>query len=68
MSINQILKSKHIVCSVADSRKASATRAVIEGPVTPEVPASALQRHNSATLFLDAPAAALLADSDHQDV
>ncbi len=64
MSVKQILKSKHIVCSVPDSRKASAVQAMIEGPVTAEVPASILQQHINTTVFLDTLAAALLDDTD----
>jgi glucosamine-6-phosphate deaminase len=53
MSIRQIMKAAAIVCSVPDARKASAVRAAIEGPVTPNVPASMLQRHPAATIYLD---------------
>jgi glucosamine-6-phosphate deaminase len=35
-------------------------RNTVEGPVTPQVPASILQRHHHTTLFLDEPAASLL--------
>lgn len=64
MSVKQILKSKHIICSVPDSRKASAVQAVIEGPVTSEVPASILQQHIRTTIFLDTLAAALLDNTE----
>jgi glucosamine-6-phosphate deaminase len=57
MSICQIMKAEAIVCSVPDRRKAEAVRAAIEGPVTPHTPASALQRHPRATLYVDPPAA-----------
>jgi glucosamine-6-phosphate deaminase len=60
MSIRQIMKSKAIVCTVPDARKARAVRDALEGPVTPQVPASILQRHERAAIFLDPPAAALL--------
>ncbi len=60
MSIPQIVKSHSIVCSVPDRRKAEAVRGAVEGPVTPLLPASILQRHESAVLYLDRPAAALL--------
>lgn len=53
MSIRQIMKSKSIVCTVPDKRKAPAVAAVVNGPVTPDVPASILQKHEDATLFLD---------------
>ncbi len=60
MSIRQIMKSRHIVCSVPDERKAEAVRNSVEGPVTNEVPASILQTHNLTTLYLDPPSATLL--------
>ena len=60
MSIRRIMKSKAIVCSVPDRRKARAVRDAVEGPVTPDVPASILQRHDRATLYLDKDSAALL--------
>lgn len=60
MSIQQILKSQHIVCTVPDERKSQAVRNAVEGPVTPVVPASILQQHAATTLFLDTPAASLL--------
>jgi glucosamine-6-phosphate deaminase len=60
MSVRQILKSQCIVCSVPDERKAVAVRGAIEGPLTPDCPASILQQHPDATVFLDPPAASLL--------
>ncbi len=60
MSIRQIMGSRAIVCSVPDQRKAEAVRAALEGPVTPNVPASILQTHSDATIYLDPPAASLL--------
>lgn len=53
MSIGQIMKSKSIVCTVPDKRKAPAVSAVTNGPVTPDVPASILQKHEDVVLFLD---------------
>ena len=60
MSCRQIIKSDHIICSVPDERKAKAVKATVEALVTPDVPASLLQRHPKTTLFLDKPAASLL--------
>lgn len=60
MSVKHIMKSKHIVCTVPDQRKAEAVRNSVRGPVTNKVPASILQRHESLTLYLDKPAASLL--------
>lgn len=60
MSCRQILKSRHVVCTVPDHRKAAAVKGAVEGRVTPAVPASILQQHPHATLYLDAESASLL--------
>jgi len=61
MSIRQILKSHSIICTVPDQRKAKAVQAAVEGPVIPQLPASILQQHGDTVLYLDQPAASLLA-------
>ncbi|MFO7691919.1 MAG: glucosamine-6-phosphate deaminase [Vicinamibacterales bacterium] len=60
MSIRQILKSTEIICVVPDERKAAPVQAALEGPITPDVPASALREHGNVTVYLDAASAALL--------
>jgi len=60
MSIKQILKSKHIICSVPDHRKAVAVKNTIEQPVSNLFPATALQMHKHCTCFLDEASAARL--------
>lgn len=62
MSVRQILKSRTIVCTVPDERKANAVKKAAEGPVTPELPASILQEHTDCHLFLDSESAAELKD------
>ena len=61
MTVSEILRSDHIVCTVPDERKADAVKAAVEGPITNAVPASILQNHQSVSLFLDKPAASRLA-------
>jgi len=60
MSVRQILKSSAIVCSVPDERKSIAVQGAVEGPITPDVPASILRQHPRTTLYLDRPAASRL--------
>ena len=60
MSVQQIMKSRKIVCTVPDERKAEAVRNAVEGNVTPAVPASILQQHSDCELYLDQPAASML--------
>ncbi len=60
MSIKQILKSKNIICSVPDLRKAVAVRNCITNPVTNLFPATALQLHPSCICYLDKDSSSLL--------
>jgi glucosamine-6-phosphate deaminase len=60
MGIRQILKSRHIVVSVPDERKAEAVRNTLEGPISPSCPASILRTHPSCRIYLDGPAASML--------
>jgi glucosamine-6-phosphate deaminase len=63
MSITQIMKSRLIVCTVPEERKAVAVRNALEGPVTNLVPASILQRHPRCRIFLDEDSARLLSET-----
>lgn len=60
MSIKQILKAKHIICSVPDRRKAVAVKNTLEQTVSNLYPASILQQHANCTLYLDESSSALL--------
>ncbi len=60
MSIQQILKSRHIVITAPDERKAKAVRDSLQGPVTNLVPSSILQEHPATHIFLDPASASLL--------
>jgi len=60
MSVNQIMKSAAIVCTVPDERKAEAVANSLQGTVTPAVPASVMQKHADCHLYLDQPAASKL--------
>ncbi|GAB3245861.1 glucosamine-6-phosphate deaminase [Larkinella harenae] len=61
MSVRQIMKSKHIICSVPDGRKAQAVKDTLEHSVSPAFPASILQSHPDCYLYLDEDSASLLA-------
>jgi glucosamine-6-phosphate deaminase len=60
MSIRQILKSRQIICSVPDSRKADAIRDCFENPVSNLYPAGILQEHVNCFCYLDKLSSALL--------
>lgn len=60
MSIKQIMKSKNIICTVPDSRKAQAVKDCLEGEVSPYHPASILREHKNTYMFLDKNSANLL--------
>ena len=60
MSVKQICKSAHIICSVPDNRKARAVINSLEEKVNNLVPASILQLHQDCTFYLDRLSASLL--------
>jgi glucosamine-6-phosphate deaminase len=57
MSVRQIMKSKAIICTVPDGRKADAVYHTLKDPVSPLCPATILREHPEAWLFLDKEAA-----------
>jgi len=60
MSIRQIMKSKTIICTVPDVRKAQAVKDCLGGDISPDHPASILREHKNTFLFLDKDSAKLL--------
>lgn len=60
MSIRQIMKSKHIICSVPDERKAEAVKNSLTQEVSNLFPASILQQHPSCHYYLDEASASLI--------
>lgn len=62
MSIGQIMKSKNIICSVPDHRKATAVKNCLEHTPHENYPASILQQHPKCTFYFDKFSAALLSE------
>lgn len=60
MSIRQILKSKQLICSVPDQRKAQAVKDCLQGEISNWHPASVLQTHPDCGIFLDRDSSSLL--------
>ncbi|MEP7322228.1 MAG: glucosamine-6-phosphate deaminase [Saprospiraceae bacterium] len=67
MSVHQILKSKEIICSVPDARKALAVKNTLEQAISNLYPASILRTHTNCTLFLDQYSSSMLSKNliDH---
>lgn len=60
MSVRQIMKSKAIICSVPDERKAVAVRNCLEREISNQFPASILREHADCAYYLDSASASLL--------
>lgn len=60
MSIKQIMKTNHLICSIPDTRKAEAAKNCLNGEVSNLHPASILQNHPNCEYFLDKNAASML--------
>ncbi|MDQ3624148.1 MAG: glucosamine-6-phosphate deaminase [Verrucomicrobiota bacterium] len=65
MGVGTILEARHCLVLATGENKAHAVAAMAEGPITAEVPASALQFHRKCTLVVDESAAAKLKRGDY---
>lgn len=65
MGVGTILEAREIVLLANGARKAEIVAAFIEGPVTAQVTASALQLHRHVTVIVDEEAGARLARADY---
>ncbi len=61
MGIQNIMLAKKVLVVVSGADKADILKAVVEGPITPQVPASVLQLHPDCVFVVDEAAAAKLA-------
>jgi glucosamine-6-phosphate deaminase len=59
MSVKQIMRSGHIICSVPGLRKAAAVRDCLTKEVSNRYPASIISNHKSCFFFLDKESASL---------
>ncbi|EST90754.1 glucosamine-6-phosphate deaminase [Vagococcus lutrae] len=62
MGIGSILKAKEIILIAYGEEKADAIKGMIEGEITEDCPASALQKHDNVTVILDDAAAEKLSE------
>ena len=60
MGIRNILAAKRILLLASGQSKAEAVQRMLEGEITPELPASLLRHHGDVTVILDRQAASLL--------
>src|SRR5262249_38720308 len=60
LAVPALLTPRHILVIAPEARKAEAVRAALEGPITPDCPASILRTAPQARLYLDRDSAALL--------
>ena len=60
LTIPTLLRPGAVLVGCPETRKANAVKATLEGPVTPEVPASILRTQAHARLFLDQESSSLL--------
>lgn len=60
MGIKNIMQSERIILIATGKQKAKAIKAVVEGNMTTDIPATVLQNHPDVTLIIDKAAASLL--------
>jgi glucosamine-6-phosphate deaminase len=64
LTIPALLRPSHVLAVVPEARKARAVKDALEGPVTPNCPASILRTLSHVKLYLDYDSAALLTPAD----
>jgi 6-phosphogluconolactonase/glucosamine-6-phosphate isomerase/deaminase len=62
MGPKSIMAAKNLILIVSGERKAQALKAIVEGPVTEQVPASVLQLHPSLIVIADKAAVSALTE------
>ena len=62
MGIGNIMSAKKVLVVVSGADKADILQKVVEGPITPAVPASVLQLHSDVIIVADEPALSRLAE------
>lgn len=60
MSIQQILKSKNIICSVPGSKKAMAVKNTLQKEISNQYPSTILRTHSNCIIYLDSESASSL--------
>jgi glucosamine-6-phosphate deaminase len=65
LGVGTIMEARRLLLLASGGEKAEIVRQLVEGPVTSEVPASALQMHPRATVVLDEAAASRLKRRDY---
>jgi glucosamine-6-phosphate deaminase len=60
LTVPALLRAKKVLAVVPEERKAKAVQAALEGPVTPDCPASILRTQPHVTMYLDVDSASLL--------
>jgi len=63
LTIPTLMNCKQLITVVPGKLKANAVKAMLDGPLTTDCPASILKNHPNAVLYLDADSAMLLSDS-----
>jgi len=60
LTVPALLKANRVLAVVPEARKAEAVRASLQGPVTPDCPASILRTQPHVTMYLDVDSASML--------
>jgi glucosamine-6-phosphate deaminase len=65
LTVPALLQPAHVLAVVPEARKAAPVKAALEGPVTPNCPASVLRTREHVKLYLDHDSASMLSRNDN---
>ena len=63
LTVPALLQARHVLAVVPEARKAEAVKAALQGPVTPDCPASILRTQAHVTMYLDVESAGMLGEA-----
>ncbi len=63
LTIPELMRASHLICTVPETRKAEAVRNALTGPVSESCPSSIVRTHAGTRIFLDPDSASLLPES-----
>jgi glucosamine-6-phosphate deaminase len=63
LTIPELMRASHLICTVPELRKAEAVRNALTGPIAESCPSSIVRTHPGTTMFLDPDSASLLPKS-----
>ena len=68
LGLQHLLESKQAIVMASGQKKSAVIEKALEGPISPDMPASIIRKHNQGCVMVDEQAAGLLKNSNHHEI